>query len=118
MVTTYFKLLIFVTLKHPRETHDVVLRTSRTLPFQPAEGMTLVLQNDDGEEYEVELGPTRYEFAESAFAEYQEDDSLIELMREGEYGPVKLAETIAYYKSFGFENATPVQVIEQIKAQA
>lgn len=118
MNSTYFKLIVLVTLKHSRESKDVILRACRTLPFQPYEGMTLVLCNDDGDEHEIVLGPPRYEFAESAFVEYQEDDTLLDYMREEEYTPESRKELIDFYKSFGFEDVTPVPVIEQLREQA
>lgn len=109
----YYRLVILMTIKHPQETQDVVLKATRTLPFQPLEGMTLVIPNDEGEEYELILGPPRYEFAESAFVEYQEDETLLEYMREGDYCPANRDALYDYYAQFGFEAVLPRVVIEQ-----
>jgi hypothetical protein len=110
---TYYRLLVIMTIKHPQEAQDVVMKISRTLPFQPVEGMTLVITNDESEEYELTLGPPRYEFAESAFVEYQEDETLLEYMRAGDYCPANRDSLYSYYASFGFEAVLPRVVIEQ-----
>lgn len=111
----YYRLLVFVTLKLPQESNDVTLQIVRTVPFQPVEGMELVITNDDSEEYEITLGPPRYEFAESSFVEYQEDESLLEYLREGEYTLQTRTELINYYKSFGFQEIKPKVVMEQAR---
>lgn len=98
----YYRLLVILTIKMPMESNDIELRCSRTLPFQPVEGLTLVIANDNDEEHEITLGPPRYEFAESAFVEYQEDEALISALREGYYTPVLRDELIKYYQDFGF----------------
>jgi hypothetical protein len=110
---SYYKLVVIITLKHPQAAHDVVLRTTRTLPFQPYEGMTLVITNDDGDEYELTLGPPRYEFAESAFVEYQVDESLVDQYRDGEFNAGSVTTSLAYYKTLGFEHVKPKQVVNQ-----
>lgn len=96
-------LLIKVTLKGLKESDDLEFSTTRTLTFPPVEGMTLVFSNEHDEEYEMTLGAPRYEFAESAFVEYQEDESLIEKIREGHTKEQALNDLIEYYKSFGFK---------------
>ena len=78
----YFRLVVSITIKAMREANDVQITTSRTIPFMPVEGLTLVITNDAGDEHEMTLGPPRYEYAESAFVEYQEDDVLIEARKE------------------------------------
>lgn len=95
-------LLIKVALKGLKESEDVEFTTSRTLTFPPVEGMTLVFTNDDDEEYEITLGPPRYEFAETAFVEYQEDESWLERLRDGQTKEQSKTELIAHYQSFGF----------------
>ena len=112
MNANYYRLVIWMTLKHPQEAQDIILRTTRTLPFPPVEDMSLVITNDENEEYEITLGTPRYEFAESAFVEYQEDESLIEYMRDGEYCPENRDELVNYYKSFGFEEIKPKVVVD------
>jgi hypothetical protein len=109
----YYKLIVIMTIKHPVEDQDVVMRTSRTLPFPPTEGMTLVLPNEDGEGYELTLGAPRYEFAESSFVEYQEDETLLDYMREGDYCPANRDALYSFYASFGFEAVRERVVIEQ-----
>lgn len=109
----YYRLVILMTIKHPQEAQDVVLKATRTLPFQPVEGMTLVIPNDEGEEYELTLGPPRYEFAESAFVEYQEEETLLEYMREGTYSTEIKDSLVSYFRSFGFEEIRERVVIEQ-----
>lgn len=95
-------LLIKVTLKGLRECEDVELTTTRTLTFPPTENMTLVFTNEQDDEYEMTLGAPRYEFAESAFVEYQEDESWLEKMRDGDTKDHSLNELVEHYKSFGF----------------
>lgn len=97
-------LLIKVTLKGLKGIEDVEFQTTRTLTFPPVEGLTLVFaneQNDD--EYEMVLGAPRYEFAESAFVEYQEDESWLEKIRDGVTKEQALRDLIDYYKGFGFK---------------
>jgi hypothetical protein len=113
MNSNYHKLIAMLTIKHPQEMQDVTLRATRTLPFIPVEGMTLVITNSEDDEFELVLGAPRYEFAESAFVDYQEDESLLTFLREGEYSPAARAELIAYYESFGFERLVPKVVINQ-----
>lgn len=96
-------LLIKVTLKGLKESEDIEFITTRTLTFPPVDGMTLVFANDEEEEYEVTLGPPRYEFAECAFVEYQEDESWLLRMRDGENKDASAQELIDHYKSFGFK---------------
>lgn len=105
---SYFRLVVVVSLKHPQAAQDVVLRTSRTIPFQPHEGLTLVLPSDDGsEEYELTLGPPRYDFAESGFIEYQEDPTLMDAYRNNTYNHNSVGHVVEYYKQFGFERVRP-----------
>lgn len=96
-------LLIKVTLKGLKPSEDLEFATTRTLTFPPVEGLTLVFANDQDEEYEMTLAPPRYEFAESAFVEYQEDESLLEKIRDGIPKDQAARELIDYYKSFGFK---------------
>ena len=105
----YYRLLIIVTIRMPMESNDIGLRCVRTLPFAPMEGTTLVIANEQDEEHEILLGAPRYEFAESAFVEYQEDESLLELLREGNYTSAVRDELVNYYTGFGFARANPVQ---------
>ena len=113
----YFRLVVSITIKAMREANDVQITTSRTIPFMPVEGLTLVITNDAGDEHEMTLGPPRYEYAESAFVEYQEDDVLIEAVRDGTYTKEMQDEILAQYKSFGFK-VINAPVIEQVRAQA
>jgi len=106
---SYYRLVVVVSLKHPQAAQDVVLRTSRTIPFQPHEGLTLILPNDNGDEYELTLGPPRYEFAESAFIEYQEDPTLMDQYRDGTYTHNSVGLIVDYYKTFGFDRVRPTQ---------
>lgn len=110
-------LLIKVTLKGLKESEDVEFVTTRTLTFPPTENMTLVFTNEQDEEYEMTLGAPRYEFAESAFVEYQEDESWLEKMRGGQTKDQSLNELIEHYKSFGFRRvSTEIRVIKAISA--
>lgn len=110
-------LLIKVTLKGLKESEDVEFTTSRTLTFPPIENMTLVFTNERDEEYEMTLGAPRYEFAESAFVEYQEDESWLEKIRDGETKDQALNELIEHYKSFGFRRINKeTRIIKAISA--
>lgn len=95
-------LLIKVTLKGLKESEDMEFATSRSLTFPPVEGMTLVFTNEQDQEYELTLGAPRYEFSESAFVEYQEDDSVIDKMRDGLQKEQAVREMVNHYNSFGF----------------
>lgn len=113
MNANYYRLLVVLTIKHPQEAQDIIMRATRTLPFQPAENTTLVMTNNEDDQYELLLGAPRYEFDESSFVEYQEDESLLEYMREGNYSPANRDSLIKYYESFGFAEVKPRVVIEQ-----
>lgn len=99
----YCKLIIVVTIKMPYGGADITMRTSRTLPFPPMEGMTLVLANDEQEQYELLLGPPRYEFSESAFVEYQEESFLLDRLAEESHSLTEVADLIKFYESFSFQ---------------
>lgn len=98
-------LLIKISLRGIKASEDVELVTSRTLTFLPVEGTVLVFSNEQDEEYELTLGTPRYEFAESAFVEYQEDDTWLEDIRCGESKDGAKTAIIKRYESFGFRVA-------------
>lgn len=115
MNAVYYRLLIVVKLKQPIEAHDIELRTLRTVPFTPVEGLTLVIPNDDDtDEHELVLGPPRYSYSESSFVEYQEDDSLMELIRNGEYTSTERDRLVSYYEQFGFKRVRHEQIVAQV----
>lgn len=106
MSQNYFRLLIHITVKTPKG-EDLQFKSTRTLPFQPAEGLTLRLphQTDDAaDEYEVTLGPPTYSYVESGFVEYQETDGLVDAHKNGSDGlEALIKEWVSYFKGYGFD---------------
>lgn len=106
-MNNFFRLAIYLTIKSP-DGKDVLLQTSRTIPFQPVEGLTILLpilddQDPDLEqEYGLTLSSPTYSYLESSFVEYLEDDSVGELIRNGELPSSALGSTIKYYEAYGF----------------
>lgn len=113
MGTNYYRIVVVVTLAHPQAAQDVVMRTSRIIPFQPTEGMSLVFTNDNDEENTITLGAPSYNFKESCFIDYQEDESITQAHRDGTYNHNTVTLMIQYYESFGFERVLQPRAIEQ-----
>ena len=107
-MNNFFRLNVYLTLKSP-DGKDITLTTSRTLPFQPVEGLVLCLPLDDGiegefdPEWPVTLGPPTYSYLESAFVERQEDDSLIDAVRSGDSLHEAMKQAIQTYEAYGFK---------------
>lgn len=106
-MNNFFRLNIYLTIKSP-DGKDVVISASRTLPFQPVEGLVLMLPltDDSAEgfdpEYPITLGPPTYSYLESAFVEHQEDDGMVELVREGMAVADAKNDILATYAAYGF----------------
>lgn len=111
MNAVYYRLLIVITIKQPIQTNDIELKAIRTIPFVPVEGMTLVISNDADEEHEIVLGAPRYSYSDSSFVEYQEDESMMEAIREGNYTSTEVNRLVSYYESFGFKRQRREQIL-------
>jgi hypothetical protein len=74
----------------------------------PIEGMKFTFTNEEDEELEITLINLHYDFKSREFVEEQEDDTLVEELREPDRAectvlPGRLEEYINYYKSFGWK---------------
>lgn len=112
-MNNFFRLSIYLTIKSP-DGKDVVMHTSRTIPFQPVEGLTLLLPLGDGiddpdmePEYPLTLSAPTYSYLESSFVEHLEDDNVFALMREGAIPSNALNLTVNYYEAYGFVKVKP-----------
>ena len=106
-MNNFFRLNIYLTIKSP-DGKDVVLEASRTLPFQPVEGLVLLLPLCEGSdedfdaEYPITLGAPTYSYLESAFVEHQEDDSMWDLIRSGTPFADAFKQVATGYEAYGF----------------
>lgn len=103
-MNNFFRLSIYLTIVSP-DGGDVCMTLHRTLPFQPHEGLTLLIPalEDESDELELTLGAPTYSYNESGFVEHMTDESALEAVREGEAVSVAVKGMIDYYKSYGFE---------------
>lgn len=108
-MNNFFRLNLYLTIKSP-DGKDVRMSASRTLPFQPIDGLVLLLPLCDGSEedgmdpeYPVTLGPPTYSYLESAFVESQEDDSVLDLVRAGDPPNAAMAQIVNHYTAYGFK---------------
>jgi hypothetical protein len=72
------------------------------------EGMKIKFTNEEDEELEITLINLHYDFKSREFVEEQEDDTLVEELREPDRAectvlPARLEAYINYYKSFGWK---------------
>lgn len=108
-MNNFFQLIINLTIKSP-DGKDVHVSTSRTIPFQPVEGLTLLLPLCEGEdenyddEYPIELGPPTYSYLESSFVESQEDDTVYDMVRDGDATLSEAMDAVVKgYEAYGFK---------------
>jgi hypothetical protein len=111
-MNNFFRLAIYLTIKSP-DGKDVLMQTSRTIPFQPVEGLTMLLpilddQDPDLEqEYGITLSAPTYSYLESSFIETLEDDNVGDLIRNGEVPSNALDAIVKYYEAYGFTKVKP-----------
>ena len=111
-MNNFFRLNLYLTIKSP-DGKDVLMTASRTLPFQPVEGLVLMLPLCEGiedadswdAEYPITLGVPTYSYLESAFVETQEDDTAFDIMRDGTPLVEAVKNVVKSYEAYGFRKA-------------
>ncbi len=107
-MNNFFKLILRLTIKSP-DGKDVCMETSRTLAFQPLDGMTILLplvdetRDDLDAELPVTLGPPVYSYLESSFIECQEDEDVCTYVRDGMPLSDAMKYNVAFYEAYGFK---------------
>lgn len=103
-MNNFFRLNVYLTIQSP-DGKDVRMFLSRTLPFQPVEGLTMLIpaeQDEELDEFPLELGAPTYSYNQSAFVDYQSDDSVLDAVREGANAVDAMRGVVEYYRVYGF----------------
>jgi hypothetical protein len=100
-------LRINVTLALHKSHRDKQMTFSHYIDFVPVEGMKIKFTNEEDEELEIMLINLHYDFKAREWVEDQQDDTLLEELREPDRSectvlPGRAEEYINFYKSFGW----------------
>ena len=101
-----YTLIIRLTLGMHKVSRNKQMVFRRYIDFVPKEGMRIKFRNDEGEELDITLINVHYDYAEKAWVEEQQDDTLVEELKERpecNVLPERLQEYIDFHKTFGFD---------------